>query len=329
MAAANTAHSVGMIAAWYFANIGVILLNKYLLSVYGFRFPVFLTTCHMAMCALLSLIVRASGIAPRQSVKNRAHLRKIGVLGVIFVASVVAGNVSLQHIPVSFNQAIGATTPFFTAVLSLCIMRQKETMQVYATLVPIVLGIVVASRAEPLFHLFGFLACVTATFCRALKSVIQGMLLSNESERMDSINLLLYMSPIALSVLSVASTVMEPEAFGVFYDNCAESPRFFFIITLNCVLAFSVNLTNFLVTKCTSPLTLQVLGNAKGAVAVVVSILLFKNPVSVVGMFGYAVTIVGVAWYSSAKKKAPGDRRGKREGVGNSALGGGRMSEKV
>jgi hypothetical protein len=46
-------------------------------------------------------------------------------------------------------------------------------------------------------------------------------------------------------------------------------------------------------------------------------------------MFGYAVTIVGVAWYSSAKKKAPGDRRGKREGVGNSALGGGRMSEKV
>ena len=70
------------------------------------------------------------------------------------------------------------------------------------------------------------------------------------------------------------------------------------------MLAFSVNLTNFLVTKCTSPLTLQVLGNAKGAVAVVVSILLFKNPVSGMGMLGYSITIMGVVAYSEAKKRS-------------------------
>lgn len=63
-----------------------------------------------------------------------------------------------------------------------------------------------------------------------------------------------------------------------------------------------VNLTNFLVTKHTSALTLQVLGNAKGAVAVVVSILIFKNPVSVTGMFGYLLTVLGVILYSEAKK---------------------------
>ena len=61
--------------------------------------------------------------------------------------------------------------------------------------------------------------------------------------------------------------IMEPTAFGVFYQNCSESPFFFWVLFLNCAIAFSVNLTNFLVTKCTSPLTLQVLGNAKGAVA--------------------------------------------------------------
>jgi hypothetical protein len=48
-----------------------------------------------------------------------------------------------------------------------------------------------------------------------------------------------------------------------------------------------------MVTKCTSPLTLQVLGNAKGAVAVVVSILLFRNPVSSTGMIGYTITVFG------------------------------------
>lgn len=48
---------------------------------------------------------------------------------------------------------------------------------------------------------------------------------------------------------------------------------------------------------------LQVLGNAKGAVAVVVSILLFRNPVSVTGMLGYSLTVFGVILYSQAKKR--------------------------
>ena len=106
------------------------------------------------------------------------------------------------------------------------------------------------------------------------------------------------------SVTRSVVALMEPDAWGVFLENCAESPHFFFILVLNCVLAFSVNLTNFLVTKCTSPLTLQVLGNAKGAVAVVVSILLFKNPVSGMGMLGYSITIMGVVAYSEAKKRS-------------------------
>lgn len=246
------AYTVAMIAAWYFSNIGVILLNKYLLSVWGFKFPIFLTMCHMAMCATLAFAVRAAGIAPRQNLKSRRHAIKVAVLAVVFVASVVGGNISLRFIPVSFNQAIGATTPFFTALLSLFIMRQKETSEVYVTLLPIVLGIVLASKAEPLFHLTGFIACFSATFSRALKSVLQGLLLTNENERLDSLNLLLYMSPFALGVLMLATALMEPDAWGVFLENCAESPHFIFILVLNCVLAFSVNLTNFLVTKCTS-----------------------------------------------------------------------------
>jgi len=53
---------------------------------------------------------------------------------------------------------------------------------------------------------------------------------------------------------------MEPASFGVFYTNCMEDQRFFWILLLNCAIAYLVNLTNFLVTKCTSPLTLQVRG---------------------------------------------------------------------
>jgi hypothetical protein len=36
-----------LIAVWFFCNIGVLLLNKALLSSYGFGFPVFLTALHV------------------------------------------------------------------------------------------------------------------------------------------------------------------------------------------------------------------------------------------------------------------------------------------
>jgi hypothetical protein len=60
-------------------------------------------------------------------------------------------------------------------------------------------------------------------------------------------------------------------------------------------------LTNFLVTRHTSALTLQVLGNAKGVVAVALSVALFKNPVNILTVLGYAITVAGVALYSRAK----------------------------
>ena len=113
--------AVCMIASWYIANIGVLLLNKYLLSLWGFKYPIFLTMLHMLSCLILSIVVRLTGLVPRQHIRNRRHMFKVSVLSLVFVVSVVGGNISLRFIPVSFNQAIGATTPFFTALVSLFI----------------------------------------------------------------------------------------------------------------------------------------------------------------------------------------------------------------
>ncbi|CAN1297448.1 hypothetical protein LINPERPRIM_LOCUS23459 [Linum perenne] len=49
---------------------------------------------------------------------------------------------------------------------------------------------------------------------------------------------------------------------------------------------------------------MQVLGNAKGDVAVMISILIFRNPVSVTGMLGYDLTVFGVILYSEADKRS-------------------------
>ena len=70
-------------------------------------------------------------------------------------------------------QAIGATTPAFTAALSLAILGTKESARTYLALLPVVVGIVIATGAEPSFNMAGFSAAIVATSARAFKSVLQ------------------------------------------------------------------------------------------------------------------------------------------------------------
>jgi len=88
-----------------------------------------------------------------------------------------------------------------------------------------------------------------------------------------------------------------------------DSICFFFLgfwplLFFNSFLAYFVNLTNFLVTKHTSALTLQVIGNAKGVVAVIASVICFRNPVTLYTALGYSITVGGVILYSHAKRNA-------------------------
>lgn len=138
--------TIWIVFSWYSSNIGVLLLNKYLLSNYGFKYPIFLTMCHMLACSFLSYVAVAwLKLVPMQTIASRKQFLKVACLSLVFSFSVVLGNVSLRYLPVSFNQAIGATTPFFTAVFAYVMSKKTESLITYATLVPVVAGVIIAS----------------------------------------------------------------------------------------------------------------------------------------------------------------------------------------
>ncbi|PNH09611.1 putative sugar phosphate/phosphate translocator [Tetrabaena socialis] len=319
------------IVAWYTSNIGVLLLNKYLLSSTGFHHPVFLTLCHMLACTAIGGGASLFRILPMKPVKSWQQFMKIAVLAVVFCLTVVLGNASLKFIPVSFNQAIGSTTPFFTAVLAYAMQGHREVPLTYYSLIPIMAGVVVASGGEPLFNIIGFTFCLTATALRALKSVLQSILMTDPSEKLDPMSLLLYMSATSVMLLVPMAAVVEPGAFGTAVRLIRASPHFGYWLLGNSALAYFVNLTNFLVTKYTSALTLQVLGNAKGVVAAAVSVAVFRNMVTAQGCGGYAITVAGVFMYSESKRRAKAaaasaSANAKAEGEGNGSSGGGKNS---
>lgn len=210
----------------------------------------------MAACATLGYVLAMAGVTPLRPLRSRAQLGKVALLSGIFCITIVLGNLSLKYIPVSFNQAVGATTPFFTAIfaavmqgapptlppihppplarallcgcvrhaqLSSCDLKEprasqhagsRESKSTYLTLVPIAGGVVLASGGEPLFNAIGFTACLLATSGRALKSVVQAMLLTDTAERLDAMSLLFYMSTISCLLLLPATLLLEAGVFA-------------------------------------------------------------------------------------------------------------------
>ena len=83
------------------------------------------------------------------------------------------------------------------------------------------------------------------------------MLISHR-EKLNSMNLLLYMAPIAVILLLPATIFMEDNVVGVTIQLAKKDFTIVWLLLFNSCLAYFVNLTNFLVTKHTSALTLQV-----------------------------------------------------------------------
>ena len=135
--------------------------------------------------------------------------------------------------------------------------------------------------------------------------LLQGALLVDQSEHLDSLNLLRYLVHTAVVLLLPAALILEPGVFQQVLTRARSDTFFGTLLLANATLGYLVNLLSSMVTRCASALALQVLGNAKGMAAVSVSIMVFHTPVSVRASIGYAITAsVGLFFASKQHKQA-------------------------
>eukprot|EP00316_Scyphosphaera_apsteinii_P020657 CAMPEP_0119318728 /NCGR_PEP_ID=MMETSP1333-20130426/47434_1 /TAXON_ID=418940 /ORGANISM="Scyphosphaera apsteinii, Strain RCC1455" /LENGTH=348 /DNA_ID=CAMNT_0007324981 /DNA_START=11 /DNA_END=1057 /DNA_ORIENTATION=- len=280
---------------WFALNMVITNLNKWIFHRYAFGYPGFLTCLHMVACYALGRLSLACFFTPSMN-SRRPSAQTLGAvrwLSLVFVMSVACGNIALKHIHISFAQAIGATAPLWTVLLSVLITQKTYPLVVYFALVFVSMGMWLCVAGEINFDWLGFLAVLFATVTRALKSILQGILLAGEG--LDSISLLYYMSQPACVLLALWVLIAEHE---VFVDPKLADKGLWGCMLLSAGVSFFLNVAQFMVTKYTSAVTLQVLGNIKVVLLIGLSVAIFRNEVSVQSIIGCAVSLSGVALYN-------------------------------
>jgi len=300
------ANTILSVLGWFILNISIANVNKWIFSKYDFQYPVFLTLIHIVCSMILSSFTIRCGWYPLNEIKTwDKWCSKILPLAGIFCASVAAGNIGLKYIFVSYAQIVTATTPLFTVLVTSLFTTTHLKWEIYLSMIPIAGGVGLASWEEADFHLFGFLAIVIATALRAIKSVWQGVLLSDEDDKIDALSLLYYMSPPCFFMLLLMTMIFEPEIimYSTYIMGILTNASLIFWLFLSGLIAFVLNMMNLLVTKYTSAVTLQVLGNVKVVLSIIVSVFIFQNQVSFLAWLGCTITLLGVNWYTLAMKR--------------------------
>lgn len=293
----SSLQTTAIVLAWFALNIAINNLNKWIFAHYAFRYSALLTALHMIACYVLSAVTLRLRPEPTRLPLSLRARNAISQLSLVFVVSVCCGNAALQYIHISFSQAIGATAPLWTVVLSVALLRKSYALRVWASLALICLGMVLTIRGEMNFNWIGFGLVLTATLTRALKSIMQGLLLSSPEERLDPIELLYHMAPRSAACLGLWVLLRERDFMA---DAVLLDAGLWVCLLASSLVSFFLNVTQFLVTTATSAVTLQVLGNIKVVLLIVVSTAIFGNEVSLQAACGCAACLAGAVLYHSA-----------------------------
>uniref|UniRef100_A0A493T9E8 Solute carrier family 35 member E4 n=1 Tax=Anas platyrhynchos platyrhynchos TaxID=8840 RepID=A0A493T9E8_ANAPP len=157
------------VLAWLGTGTALAGLNKWIFAAHGFRYPLLLSSLHMlAAVALGYPLGWARG--PLPSVRPRA---RIYLLSLTFCGSVALGNLGLSLVPLDAAQAVHATAPLATLLLSALLRGRRHHPLQYAAMGPVCAGAACSIAGGVHFHQPGGCVLLAATVLRALKSLQQ------------------------------------------------------------------------------------------------------------------------------------------------------------
>lgn len=321
-----------VVISWFILNIAIGTSTKWIF-VFGnicvrhkgcnaFKFPLAITVLHMlfswGMCAFYIFFVKGGLKGKPLTLEQQFY--KMAPLSLSFALSVAMGNLSLKYIFPSFNQMLGSMSPLITVALAVVVQGKCYNMWTWGSMPVICGGLALCSVKEANFHLLGAFYALGATVLRAVKSIIQGKLLTG-SDKLDSVTLLYYMAPWAalwLGVLTVMTEGLRPLnllAYSLYMEPAQDIPtvtggsHVLFLLIISGLNACLLNIANFLVTSYTSPVTLQVLGNVKSCLSIAVSVAVFRNELKGEQAVGVVICLFGVWLYQhkggSSKPSVP------------------------
>ncbi|KAG7155144.1 solute carrier family 35 member E1 homolog isoform X3 [Homarus americanus] len=194
--------------------------------------------------------------------------------------------------------------PLFTVVLARMLFGEKQTTKVYFALVPIILGVAIATITEISFDMLGLVAALMATGGFSLQNLFSKKVLTDTG--IHHLRLLHLLGCLALFMF--LPVWVFTDGHSIFYDDTLllrrDPGETIILLLVDGGLNWLQNFVAFTILNYVTPLTYAVANATKRISVIVISLLLLRNPISLANIVGMFLAILGVLGYNKAKYDA-------------------------
>ncbi|CAE8617554.1 unnamed protein product [Polarella glacialis] len=292
---------------WYVLNVAYNIGNKLVLT--ALPTPWMSATIELFFGLPYVGFLWATGLrkAPKLSLDN---LKTLAPSAFFLSATHVGGVISFGAGAISFTHVLKATEPVWTALLSAVFFREFLHPAVYASLVPIIGGVALASLKEVSFSWVSFYAATFSAVASASKAILSKKVLDGKplGENLTPGNMFAVLTILGFFMILPASLIVEgPAKVKVAWAAARaagySAARLWTMLSVSGFLYYIYNEVAFLALAEVAPVTHAVTNTVKRVVIILVSVVVFRTTITPLGALGSGIAIFGALMYSLAKGK--------------------------
>ena len=270
-----------------------------------FPYPWFVSTVHVVVGAAYCTLVYLLG-AKKASYERPITMDEFKTIfppAAMHAIGHVAANLSFAAVAISLTHTVKTLEPAFNVILSKLVLGEATPLPVMASLLPIMVGVAMASAAELSFNWYGFISAMISNLTFGFRAVWSKRAMNN-IKNLGSTGIYAWTTFISCLICAPGIFIFEKGVWAAISDAVAAKGATAFYGSLLSVgiLYHLYNQFAFNTLARVTPVSHGVCNVVKRIVIIATSVLFFGNVLTIQTKVGTAVALAGTYLYTEAVK---------------------------
>jgi len=298
----NIVKVVILVVLWYATSILAITTSKLSMQIAPVPFCLCLMQCLTA--TFISAVVRKFLGVARGVGEESPILWKTSVtytLGFIFT------NLGFSLATAPFVETVKSSEPISTVLLAFFLLGEVDSVRTYTCLIPIVIGVAMASLGDMTMTLTGFLVVQGSNIGFSARAVYAKQLkrgCPESGSAKNDVELFYHISKLGLCLLVPCAFLDSSAVANAFASESFQPLSLLGTMVFNGVFYTSYNLFSFMVLSEVTTSTHAVLNVFRRVVIISVTTIFFGTPTTAFNQIGVVIAVLGVLGFTQSKANA-------------------------
>ncbi|OXU27569.1 hypothetical protein TSAR_011524 [Trichomalopsis sarcophagae] len=297
--------SIILISIYFVLSIGLTFYQKWLYGDYKFNFPLFVVCCHLVMKFFLASLIRhiRKCCKTQQQICRLSWQTAIWTIGPPGIASgldIGFSNWAMSLITMSLYTMTKSTTIIFILGFALLFKLEKKSWVLAGIVFMISGGLLMFTYESTQFNLLGFSLCLLASLTSGIRwTTAQLIMQKSKLGLKNPVDMMYYMQPwMLISILPVTVVIEGAKIYNDLsnfdWSDTSTIVATIFVICSGAVLAFGMEVLEFLVVTYGSSLTLSISGIFKEICILVIAYVWKGDQMSGLNFIGLLMCLGGI-----------------------------------